>query len=185
MYKFFTFAWIPIAALMAIYLARSRRVLVAVLIVLSVLTSVSVISYNVSTSYLGATWSEYDVGMWVRENTPEASVFLTSYGIHAPTSLVGGRLRVSSYINWPYGHGEPLGEIFERQTAIDNAYNGTENQLESLVRTYNVSYVYVGGEEQSNYPNCLGHFDGVDWLTQVDSQGGQYVYRVEWAEIDG
>lgn len=183
MYKFFTFAWIPIAALMAIYLARSRRVLVAVLIVLSVLTSVSVISYNVSTSYLGATWSEYDVGMWVRENTPEASVFLTSYSIHAPTSLAGGRLRVSSYINWPYGHGEPLGEIFERQTAIDNAYNGTENQLESLVRTYNVSYVYVGSEEQSNYPNCLEHFDGVDWLTQVYSQGGQYVYKVKWAEM--
>jgi len=183
MYKFFTFAWVPIVALMAIYLARSRKVLVAVLVVLSVLTSVSVISYNVSTSYLGATWSEYDVGMWVRENTPEGSVFLTYYNIHCPTSLVGGRLRVSSYINWPYGHGEPLGEIFERQTAIDNAYSGTEEQLESLVRTYNVSYVYVGSEELSNYPNCIAHFDAINWLSQVYAQGGQYVYRVEWAEI--
>jgi hypothetical protein len=184
MYKFFTFAWIPITALMAIYLAKSRKVLVAVLILLSVLTSVSVISYNVSTSYLGVTTSEYNVGLWVRDNTPQGSVFLTSYGIHCPTSMVGGRLRVSSYINWPYGHGVPLGEIFERQTAIDNAYNGTEDQLKSLVQTYNVSYVYVGNEERGNYPNCIAHFDSINWLTQVYAQSGQYVYQVEWAKMD-
>lgn len=183
MYKFFIFAWIPITALMAIRLAKSRKALVAVLIVLSVLTSVSVISYNVSTSYLGVTTSEYNVGLWVRSNTPPDSVFLTSYGIHCPTSMVGGRLRVSSYINWPYGHGVPLGEIFERQAAIDNAYNGTENQLKSLVQTYNVRYVYVGNEERGNYPNCVAHFDSVSWLTQVYGQDNQYVYWVNWAKL--
>lgn len=183
MYKFFIIAWIPITALMAIYLAKSRKVLVAVLVLLSVLTSVSVISYNVSTSYLGVTTSEYNAGMWVRGNTPPASVFLTYYDIHAPTSLVGGRLRVSSYINWPYGHGVPLGDIFERQAAIDNAYNGTEEQLKSLVQTYNVSYVYIGGEELSNYPNCIAHFSSISWLTQVYAQDNIYIYQIDWAKL--
>ena len=134
---------------------------------------------------LGATTSEYNVGMWVRDNTPQGSVFLTYYDIHAPTSLVGGRLRVSSYINWPYGHGVPVWDIFARQEAIDNAYNGTETQLESLVHQYNVSYVYVGSQELSNYPNCVTHFNSINWLTQVYEQSGQYVYQVDWAKLDG
>ena len=179
MYKFFIFAWIPIAALSGIALAKSRKVLVFVLVLLSILTSVSVIVYNVNTEFLGVTWAEYDVGMWVRENTPENSVFLTYYYIHAPTSMVGGRLRVSSDINWPYGHGIPLNDIFAREEAIDNAYNGTESQLESLVREYNVSYVYAGGEEQQNYAGCVAHFDSIAWLTRVYSQDNIYIYHVE------
>jgi hypothetical protein len=185
MYKFYIFAWIPISALMAIYLAKSRKVLVAVLVILSVLASISVITYNVSTSYLGATTNEYNAGMWVRDNTPQDSVFLTYYDIHCPTSLIGGRLRVSSYINWPYGHGVPVWQIFQRQTAIDNAYNGTEDQLKTLVQTYNVSYVYVGSEELNNYPNCIAHFNSINWLTQVYAQNSQYVYQVEWTKLDG
>jgi uncharacterized membrane protein len=185
MYKFYIFAWIPISALMAICLAKSRKVLVAVLVILSVLGSVSVITYNLSTSYLGATTSEYNVGIWVRDNTPQDTVFLTYYNIHCPTSLVGGRLRVSSYINWPYGHGVPVWQIFQRQTAIDDAYNGTETQLKTLVQTYNISYVYVGSEELRNYPDCIAHFHSVNWLTQVYMQSGQYVYRVEWAKLGG
>ena len=184
MYKFFVFAWIPIAALAGIVLAKQRKVVVFVLVMLSILGSVSVIAYNVNTSSLGVTWAEHDVGLWVRDNTPENSVFLTYYSIHCPTSMVGGQLRVSSYINWPYGHGVPVGEIFARQEAIDNAYNGTENQLELLVRTYNVSYVYVGSEELRNYPNCISHFDSVDWLTQVYALNNIYVYQVDWAKLD-
>jgi len=184
MYKFFIFAWIPIAALSGIALAKRRKVLVFVLVLLSLLTSVSVIVYNVNTEFLGVTWAEYDVGMWVRENTPENSVFLTYYYIHAPTSLVGGRLRVSSDINWPYGHGIPLNDIFAREEAIDNAYNGTENQLESLVREYNVSYVYAGEEEQQNYAGCAAHFDSIAWLTRVYSQDNIYIYHVETQKMD-
>lgn len=78
----------------------------------------------------------------------------------------------------------PLGEIFERQAAIDGAYNGTENQLKSLVQTYNVSYIYVGSEERGNYPNCIAHFDSISWLTQVYSQDNQYIYWVNSAKLD-
>jgi hypothetical protein len=184
MYKFFIFAWIPIAALAGIALAKTRRVIVFALVLLSILTSVSVIVYNVNTEFLGATWAEYDVGMWARENTPENSVFLTYYFIHAPTSMVGGRLRVSSDINWPYGHGIPLEDIWAREKAIDNAYNGTATQLESLVRQYNVAYIYVGDQELSHYPNCLDHFNSIDWLINVYDQSGQYVYQIDQSRLD-
>ncbi len=183
MYKFFIFAWIPIAALAGISLAKTRKLAVFFLVLLSILTSVSVIVYNVNTDFMGATWAEYNVGMWVRENTQENSVFLTYYYIHAPTSMIGGRLRVSSDINWPYGHGIPLEDIWAREEAIDNAYSGNVSQLEGLVREYNVSYVYVGSQELNKYPNCVSHFNSISWLTSVYNEDGQYVYHVEWIEL--
>ena len=183
MYKFFIYAWIPLVALAGIALAKTRRAVVFALVMLSILTSVSVIAYNVNTEYLGATWAEYEVGMWARENTPENSVFLTYYFIHAPTSMIGGRLRVASYINWPYGHGVPLEDIWARENAIDNAYNGTAQQLESLAREYNINYIYVGDQELSHYPRCIDHFDSIDWLIKVYDQNGQYVYQIDWGGL--
>lgn len=70
MYKFFMFAWIPIAALAGISLAKTRKLVAFILVLLSILTSVSVIVYNINTNFMGATWAEYNVGIWTRENTP-------------------------------------------------------------------------------------------------------------------
>ena len=187
MYKFFMFAWVPIAVLSSVVLAkvwvRRWRVVVLVLLLFSVLTSASVVVYNVGTNYSGASWNEYQLGLWVRDNTPSASVFLTYYSIHAPSSMIGGQLRVSSYFNWPYGHGVPLDEVFKRGHDIDMAYNGTATQLEAVVREYNVSYVYVGGEELTNYPGCVARFNGVGWLTQVYINGDLRIYKVDWSRL--
>ena len=183
MYKFFMFAWIPIAVLASVVLSklwvRKWRILVLGLVLLSVMTSVSVVIYNVGTDYKAVNWNEYEVGLWVRDNTPQNSVFLTSTSIHAPSSMIGGRLRVSSYVNWPYGHGIPLDQIFQREQDINTAYNGTETQLAAVVREYDVSYIYVGSEELSNYPTCVVHFDGVEWLNQVYLNGNLRIYRVD------
>jgi hypothetical protein len=188
MYKFFIFAWVPIAVLSGIMLAKimqskPRKILAVTLILLSVITAASVVIYNVGTDYTGATWNEYNAGMWIKENTPENSVFLTYYSIQCPPSMIAGRLRVSSYVYWPYGHGEPLSEVNGREQAITNAYTGTESQLTELVREYNVTYVYVGNDELHNYPNCVGHLDGIGWLTQVYNENGIYLYQVDTAHI--
>jgi hypothetical protein len=187
MYKFFIFAWVPIAVLSGIVLARvwvpKWRVVALALVLLSVMTSASVIIYNVGTDYPGASWSEYQVGMWVRDNTPQNSVFLTFYGLHTPTSMIGGRLQVSSYVYWSYGHGISLDEINNRAQQIDSAYTGDVSQLAAVVYQYNVSYVYVGNEELDHYPNCTAHFSGVNWLTQVYANGNLRVYEVDWAKL--
>ena len=188
MYKFFMFAWVPISVLAGVVLSklwvRKWRIMVLGLVLLSVMTSASVVLYNVDTDFLAVNWNEYNAGLWVRDNTPQNSVFLTDTSIHAPTSMIGGRLRVSSYINWPYGHGQPLDQVFQRKNDIDSAYNGTETQLAAVVREYNVSYVYVGAEEISNYPGCVAHFDSVGWLMQAYSDGNLKIYRVDWAQMD-
>jgi hypothetical protein len=177
MYKFFIFAWVPIAVLSGTALARLKRSLALVLFLLSILTTASVVTYNVGTSSQAVSWDEYNLGMWVRDNTEEQTVFLTYYSIHCPPTMIGGRLRVASYINWPYGHGLALDDIYRRFDDIDLAYKGSEDDLRRVVETYNVSYIYVGSEELSHYPECVARFNGVEWLEPVYSVTFQ-VYKV-------
>jgi uncharacterized membrane protein len=99
--------------------------------------------------------------------------------------MIGGRLRVSSYVYWPYGHGEPLDQVNKREQSIDMAYNGTESQLASVIREYNVAYVYVGTEELGNYPDCISQFSVVTWLLQVYEDVGLRIYQVDLAMMDG
>jgi uncharacterized membrane protein len=179
MYKFFIFAWVPIAVLSGIMLAKTRRLIVLGLVLLCIITSASVIIYNVGTDYLGATSSEYQLGTWVRNNTPQNSVFLTYYSIQCPISMIGGRLRVSSYVYWPYGHGIPLAEVYQRDHDIDTAYNGTAAQLETVIQKYHVSYVYVGNDELNNYPGCTARFNVISWLKVVYTNQNLVIYQVE------
>jgi hypothetical protein len=179
MYKFFIFAWIPIAVLSGAALEKIRKSLALVLLLLSVLTTASVIAYNVGTSSQAASWDEYNVGMWVRDNTEQQAVFLTYYSIHCPTTMIGGRLRVASYVNWAYGHGVPLADIYKRFGDIDLAYTGSENDLRQVVETYNITYIYVGREELSHYPGCVARFNSVEWLEPVYSESLR-VYKVAY-----
>jgi hypothetical protein len=177
MYKFFIFAWVPIAVLSGAALARIRKSVALVLLLLSVLTTASVIIYNVGTSYQAASWDEYNLGMWVRDNTEERAVFLTYYSIHSPPTMIGGRLRVASYVNWAYGHGVPYNDIQKRFADVDRAYTGSEEDLRQVVDTYNVTYIYVGDEELIHYPGCVARFDSVAWLEPVYGESLR-VYKV-------
>lgn len=180
MYKFFIFAWVPIAVLSGVVLAKLKWRMVAVaLVLLSIITSSSVIIYNVGTNFPAASWSEYEPGLWVKDNTPQGSVFLTYPSIHAPPSFIGGRLRVSSYVNWAYGHGTPLEDIQKREQDINKAYTGTEADLQEVIRLYNISYVYVGPEETRKYPDCITRFNSVEWLEPIYADGNLRVYQVQ------
>jgi len=167
MYKFFNFTWIPISVLSGTALARIRKDVAMLLLLLSILASASVIVYNVSTNYIAASWDEFNAGIWIRNNTEEKAVFLTYYSIHSPPTMIGGRLRVLSYLNWPYGHGIELNEIWNRMRDVDSAYTGTVADLEMVIKKYGIKYIYVGEEESENYPKCIEKFDNIEWLKLV------------------
>jgi uncharacterized membrane protein len=191
MYKFFHYAWIAIAVAGGCFLAditftniskssRLRRGLVAttitLLLVFSVFTSGLVAMWNISTNYSCADIGEYETGLWVRENTPERAVFLTWCSIHAPVSMIGGRLRVLGYVNWAYGHGF---DIWERAEDIERAYKGNVSETLNVLQKYDASYVYVGKEEQKNAPECLKKFEDCKQLEKVyeDPSGENHIFK--------
>ena len=177
MYKFFIFAWVPIAVISGAALSRIRKSLALVLLLLSILTTASVITYNIGTSYNAASWDEYNLGMWVRDNTEERAVFLTYYSIHSPPTMIGGRLRVACYFNWPYGHGVAFDDINKRFADVDRAYRGNEEDLRQVIETYKIQYIYVGSKELSHYPECVARFNNIEWLETVYEENLR-VYKV-------
>jgi hypothetical protein len=192
MYKFFHYAWIAIAVAGGCFLAditftniskssRLRKGLVAttitLLLVFSVFSSGLVATWNLSTNYSCADIGEYETGLWVRENTPERAVFLTWCSIHAPVSMIGGRLRVLGYVNWAYGHGF---DIWERDKDVERAYKGNTSETLDIMQKYGVSYVYVGKEELRNAPECLKKFEDCKQLEKVyeGPSGKNHIFKV-------
>ena len=191
MYKFFHYAWIAIAVAAGALLAdfatmrkssKFRKVLVSftitLVLVFSIFSSVLVATWNVSTSYSCADAGEYETGIWVRENTPEKSVFLTWSSIHAPVSMIGGRLRVLGYVNWAYGHGL---DFWEREEDIERAYRGNISDTVEVMRKYGCEYVYVGKEELRNAPECLKKFEDREQLEKVyeDPSGKNHIFKIK------
>ena len=191
MYKFFHYAWIAIAVAGGCFLADItftniskssglRRGLVAatitLLLVFSIFSSGLVATWNLSTNYSCADVGEYKTGLWVRAHTPERAVFLTWCSIHAPVSMIGGRLRVLGYVNWAYGHGF---DIWERAEDIERAYKGNVSETLNVLQKYDASYVYVGKEELKNAPECLKKFEDCEQLEKIyeDPSGENHVFK--------
>ena len=185
MYKFFHYAWVPISLAGGCFLAditfsgkstKLRKLLITAtitfLLIFSIFTSALVATWNCSTSYSCASKGEYEAGLWIGDNTPERSVFLTWSSIHTPVTMIGGRLRVLGYVNWAYGHGY---DFWEREYDVERAYKGTISDTLTVLRKYDVSYVYVGKEEQKNAPECLKKFEYCEQLEKVyEDQSGEY-----------
>ena len=91
--------------------------------------------------------------------------------------MIGGRLRVACYINWPYGHGVALDDVNKRFDDVDRAYLGNEEDLRQVIEIYNIQYIYVGSEELSHYPECVARFNSMEWLEPVYEENLQ-VYKV-------
>ena len=190
MYKFFHYAWIPVAVTAGSFLADLRSglksrlipVLISVILIFSLLSSALIITWNLSTNYPAADVHEYEAGMWVRRNTPQKSVFLTWQSIHAPVSMIGGRLRVLGYVNWAYGHGF---DIWERAHDVERAYRDNISDTLAVMKKYNASYLYVGREEMRHTDVEVRKFERCKDLKEVykdeDEAGGIYIFALRHA----
>ena len=171
MFKFFHYAWVPISVSAALTLRKLPKGVVIPLLIASLLTSALVVLWNVSTEFPCASLEELKAGLWVRESTPQCSVFLTAPSIHCPPTMIGGRLRVLSYVNWPYGHGL---DVWERLDDVERAFSSVDG-LREVIEKYNVSYVYVGPEERKLASQSL--FDNAPFLRLIYDKGVR-IYEV-------
>ena len=88
--------------------------------------------------------SEISVAEWITTNTPEKSIFLTS-DRHNHPALLAGREVVMGYTGWLWTHG------FDYLLVGNDVIKMYQNADFDLMRKYNVSYIYVGPDEQKEY----------------------------------
>lgn len=161
MFKFFYYC-IPFIYLAVIYLfsktknfKKIKMLIVLFTMIVSSWTSVNILIHAYLNKSVAYTFSEYYAGIWIRNNTPQNSIFMTYPSVHSPVSDIGGRLRVLSYINWPYSHGFNSGidNVFSRDTDIITLYKNADDlvKVDELLNKYNSRYIYLGSEETSNF----------------------------------
>lgn len=185
MFKFFYVGTVPLSILIGYFLAKLFKSgiggkLISISVILSlVFTSILVLTWSFKSISSGYSNNDYLAGIWIRKNTPVKSVFISYPSVHSPAADIGGRLRVTSYINWPYSHGFNTGpdNVFTRARDIDSFYRGRD--MEYILNKYNVSYVYYGPDEVSKFPNAYMFLDEASFLKIIYNFGGIKVYEVK------
>lgn len=177
MFKFFNFMLIPTSIITGEVLSKLLRFKVIGVITIAAvfLVSSSGSFLTLANSYLDKRFAysldDYQAGIWIRSNTAPRSVFIGLPTVHSPTTQIGGRLRVLSYINWPYSHGFNRGEdnVFARLSDIESIFEnpGDEARVLRLMRKYKAEYIYYGREEKAKYPEAGDTFSGIEFLDKV------------------
>jgi hypothetical protein len=172
-----------ICILLGYYFANSKHKKLSIFIFVFLTISSSITSFNLlAHSYLnknqGYSYPVYESGVWIRENTPQKSVFVTLPTVHSAPTDIGGRLRVISYINWPYSHGFNTGSdnVFTRVGAVTKVYeSGSASQIKL---EYGAKYVFLGPEERSEFPNAENLFGKNKYLKKIYDKDGIIIYEI-------
>lgn len=194
MFKFFYYfvPFIYVVISYYLFVVIKRKKLKSTLIVLffitilsfSSLTSVNMMVHAYLNRSQGYSIGQYNVGIWIRNNTPRKAIFITSPTVHSPVSDIAGRLRILSYINWPHSHGFNTGEdnVFSRDFDVREFFNDPSNQSNStmILNKYNIQYIYLGDEERSDFPNAQNKLESNSSVKKIyDKDNIQIFERIK------
>jgi uncharacterized membrane protein len=183
MLKFFYYLVPLICVLLAIFYSKSRRTKLSILIfiviaTISSLTSVNMLMHSYLNKNKGYSDGDYKAGIWILENTLQKSVFVTMPTVHSSPTEIGGRLRIISYINWPYSHGFNVGtdNVFVRVRDVESVYGSGD--ILSVKSKYEANYIFYGQDEENKYPSAAKLFDLNKSLKLVYNRDGIKIYKL-------
>lgn len=183
MLKFFYYLVPLMSVLLAVLYSKSKHYKLSIFIfifitTISSLTSINMLVHSFLNKNEGYKYSEYQVGLWIEKNTSQKSVFVTMPTVHSAPSDIGGRLRVISYINWPYSHGFNVtnDNVFSRVEDVTRVYK--TGDIISIKLKYRANYVFYGIEEASQFPYAGKLFDQNKNLKLIYNQNGIKIYAI-------
>ncbi len=182
MFKFFYYMVIFMSILAIVFVSTLPKKLIAVLLPILLFVTVTTSLLNLGWSFLnkniGYSKTDYESGIWIRQNTPKNSVFIELPKVHSSVSDIGGRLRIISYITWPHSHGFNVGadNVFSRRDDVEYVYK--TGNYEAIAKKYSAKYIFLGNEEKSTYPGVQGIFDMNQHLQKVYNSGNITIYEI-------
>lgn len=184
MLKFFYFAAI-IFSITSIYFIKiiiKNKIISKLIVILIVISSTFSSFLTLANSFLNKNYAysvaDYESGIWIRGNTPQKSIFVTMPTVHSAPTDIGGRLRIISYINWPYSHGFNKGtdNVYSRVVDVTSVYRTGDINLTKL--KYGAKYIFYGAEEKEQFPAAEGLFDNNKSLKLAYNQDGIRIYEI-------
>jgi len=183
MLKFYYYLIPLICVFLAYLFAKLRHKKIAIFIfifitIISSLTSINLLIHSYLNKTEGYSYSDYEAGLWIESNTPQKSIFVTMPTVHSAPTDIGGRLRIISYINWPYSHGFNTGpdNVFSRVDDVTAVY--TTGDIAQVKLKYGAEYVFYGGDEEGEFPGAGKLFDNSKNLKLIYNQNGIKIYAI-------
>lgn len=183
MLKFFYYLIPLICVLLTYFYAKSKHKKLSILIfimitIVSSLTSINLLVHSHLNKSQGYTYGDYEAGIWICNNTPQKSVFVTMPTVHSAPTDIGGRLRIISYISWPYSHGFNTGtdNVFSRVTDVTSVYK--TGDIAAVKLKYEARYIFYGQEESGQFPAAGKLFDENKSLKLIYNQDGIKIYKI-------
>jgi hypothetical protein len=183
MLKFYYYLIPFICVLIAYFFAnlKHKKIAISIFIIITIvssLTSINLLVHSYLSKTEGYSYSDYKAGLWIENNTPQKSVFVTMPTVHSAPTDIGGRLRIISYINWPYSHGFNVGEdnVFSRVKDVTQVYE--TGDIVKVRLKYGANYIYYSQDERSQFPSAGKLFDGNKNLKLIYNQDGTKIYAI-------
>jgi len=183
MFKFFYYLVPLICILAAVFFSRLRfkKISFAAFLLISIpviITSCLLLGHSYLNKTVGYSSGDFLAGSWIRDNTPQKSVFVTMPSVHSAPTDIGGRLRIISYINWPYSHGFNYGNdnVFSRVRDVTEVYKTGDPGLVKF--KYSAKYVFYGREERGQFPLAEKLFDKNKNLKLIYNRDGIDIYEI-------
>ena len=150
-----------------------RRAIAALFLATCFLSAGLTVARECVSDYQAYDASDVAAGEFVKENTPEHSVFLTGTEHLNPVVSLAGRTIVCGSDLYLYYHGFSTGG---RKAELSAFYEDPASNL-AVLEKYGVEYVYVSDYERSSYAVDDAALDRL--FTRVYSDGVHAIYQVE------
>ncbi len=123
-----------------------RKVIAALFLITCFLSAGLTVARECVSDYQAYSAKDVAVGEYVKENTPEHSVFITGNQHLNPVSSLAGRTILCSSDSYLYYHGF---DTTQRRWEIAAFYEDPAQELE-LLKKYGVDYIYISSYERSS-----------------------------------
>lgn len=140
----------PAISIFLIKLWKSKfivsKILTTFFIILLVASSLLSLYRELNVSYQLFSKEEVGLGLWVKENVPADSLFLTGFTHRSFASNLGGRKILMGYQGSLWVHGI---KYEDREKEIKEIYSGSSN-AKKLINKYGIDYIIIGPEEKND-----------------------------------
>ena len=151
-----------------------RRVLAVLVLIVCFLSAGLTVAREVVSDYQAYTKEDVTAAAFIRDNTPEHSVFVTGTQHLNPAASLAGRTIVCGTDLYLYFHGYSTAD---RKRAVAAFYQSPAETL-SFLAEYGVDYVYVSSWERSSYSVDEAALDALFPRVYESQSGGTVIWDV-------
>ena len=152
-----------------------RRVIAALFLVICFLSAGLTVAREWVSDFSAYSREDRETAEFVRQNTPEHSIFVTGHQHLNPISSLAGRTILCSSDTYLFFHGL---DTRERRAEIAAFYADPRGNLDFLQK-YGVQYIYVSAAERYNHPALNeGALEALFPLAYESASGEQRVFAV-------